>query len=255
MQYFGIEELRACVSHDIECAARLRGMLQADEVTNESLVGPAEVDIPRWISWEDEWDFVGFLNLEADESPASLKAVANLTRRVASTFGDDKTAMFKVRNSRAPRKNKPSTDGCCNYICCQHVACGVQLRAILDCSVEQTRVRIYRNRELHSHVARQTAVEESPTDEGATDGKKYVKVPAHLHLAMEQALEVNPNTTPTQLYDLFLRPDDPGCVKGEPKEATALRRRYKDYCANLKRVHARRVREKQLETVEDLIRE
>ncbi|KAF4745459.1 hypothetical protein FOZ63_031152, partial [Perkinsus olseni] len=97
--YFGIEELRACVSHDIECPARLRGMLQADEVTNgllrfrianpfglvfftavppslnakilgeESLVGPAEVDIPRWISWDDEWDFVGFLNLEADESP------------------------------------------------------------------------------------------------------------------------------------------------------------------------------------------
>ncbi|KAF4754395.1 hypothetical protein FOZ62_000361 [Perkinsus olseni] len=121
----------------------------------------------------------------ADESPASLKAIANLTRRVASTFGDDKTPMSKVRNSRAPRKNKPSTDGYCNYICCQHVTCGVQLRAILDCSIEQTRVRIYRNRELHSH--RQTAVEESPTDEGAAGGKKYVKVPAHLDLAMAQA--------------------------------------------------------------------
>ncbi|KAF4709872.1 hypothetical protein FOZ63_010433, partial [Perkinsus olseni] len=35
--YFGIE---ACVSHDIECAARLRGMLQADEVTNDLLRFP-----------------------------------------------------------------------------------------------------------------------------------------------------------------------------------------------------------------------
>ncbi|KAF4681082.1 hypothetical protein FOZ60_012613, partial [Perkinsus olseni] len=129
---------------------------------------------------------VGFYG-KMNESPASLKAIANLTRRVASTFGDDKTPIFKVRNSRAPRKNKPSTDGYCNYICCQHVTCGVQLRAILDCSIEQTRVRIYRNRELHSHVSRQTAVEESPTDEGAAGGKEYVKVPAHLDLAMEQA--------------------------------------------------------------------
>ncbi|KAF4757030.1 hypothetical protein FOZ63_034063, partial [Perkinsus olseni] len=40
MQYFGIEQLRACVSHDIECAARLRGMLQADEVTNGLLRFP-----------------------------------------------------------------------------------------------------------------------------------------------------------------------------------------------------------------------
>ncbi|KAF4684778.1 hypothetical protein FOZ60_007336 [Perkinsus olseni] len=37
VKYFGI---KACVSHDIECAARLRGMLQADEVTNGLLRFP-----------------------------------------------------------------------------------------------------------------------------------------------------------------------------------------------------------------------
>ncbi|KAF4745593.1 hypothetical protein FOZ63_006514, partial [Perkinsus olseni] len=106
-----------------------------------------------------------------NESPASLKAIANLTRRVASTFGDDKTPMFKVHNSRAPRKNKPSTDGYCNYICCQHVTLGSEFTEIVS----------------YTHLARQTAVEESPTDEGAAGGKKYVKVPAHLDLAMAQA--------------------------------------------------------------------